>query len=41
MHTTIRIFEKIYPRKYPDIQEDLSEKISGYSISDMYQTYCI
>jgi hypothetical protein len=24
---------------YPDIREDLSEKISGYSISDMYQTY--
>jgi hypothetical protein len=34
MHTTIRI-------RYPDIREDLSEKISGYSISDGYQTYCI
>jgi hypothetical protein len=27
--------------RYPDIREDLSEKISGYSISDGYQTYCI
>jgi hypothetical protein len=34
MHTAIRI-------RYPNIQEDLSEKISGYSISDGYQTYCI
>jgi hypothetical protein len=34
MHTAIRI-------RYPDIREDLSEKISGYSISDGYQTYCI
>jgi hypothetical protein len=34
MHTTIRI-------RYPDIREDLSEKVSGYSISDGYQTYCI
>jgi hypothetical protein len=34
MHTTIRI-------RYPDIREDLSEKISGYSISDGYQTYYI
>jgi hypothetical protein len=33
MHTAIRI-------RYPDIREDLSEKISGYSISDGYQTYC-
>jgi hypothetical protein len=34
MHTTIRI-------RYPDMREDLSEKVSGYSISDGYQTYCI
>jgi hypothetical protein len=34
MNTAIRI-------RYPDIREDLSEKISGYSISDGYQTYCI
>jgi hypothetical protein len=34
MHTAIRI-------RYPDIREDLSEKISGYSISDGYQAYCI
>jgi hypothetical protein len=34
MHTAIRI-------RYPDIREDLSEKVSGYSISDGYQTYCI
>jgi hypothetical protein len=34
MHTAIRI-------RYPDIREDLSEKISGYSISDGYQPYCI
>ena len=34
MHTAIRI-------RYPDIREDLSEKISEYSISDGYQTYCI
>jgi hypothetical protein len=34
MHTAIRI-------RYPDIRKDLSEKISGYSISDGYQTYCI
>jgi hypothetical protein len=27
--------------RYPDIQDDLSEKISGYSIYDRYQTYCI
>jgi hypothetical protein len=34
MHTTIRI-------RFPNIREDLSEKISGYSISDGHQTYCI
>jgi hypothetical protein len=34
MHTAIRI-------RYPNIREDLSEKISRYSISDGYQTYCI
>jgi hypothetical protein len=34
MHTAIRI-------RYPDIREDLSEKISRYSISDGYRTYCI
>ena len=34
MHTAIRI-------RYPYIREDLSEKISRYSISDGYQTYCI
>jgi hypothetical protein len=34
MHKTIRI-------RYLDIREDLSEKISGYSIPDGYQTYCI
>jgi hypothetical protein len=34
MHIAIRI-------RYPDIREDLSEKIPGYSISDVYQTYCI
>jgi hypothetical protein len=34
MHTAIRI-------RHPDIREDLSEKISGYSISDGYQAYCI
>jgi hypothetical protein len=34
MHTAIRI-------RYPDIREDLSEKVSEYSISDGYQTYCI
>jgi hypothetical protein len=27
--------------RYPDIRENLSEKISGYSISDGYHTYCI
>jgi hypothetical protein len=34
MHTAIRI-------RHPDIREDLSEKIFGYSISDGYQAYCI
>jgi hypothetical protein len=34
MHTATRI-------RYPNIREDLSENISGYSISDGYQTYCV
>jgi hypothetical protein len=44
MHIAILISEKMYPKRYLDIQEDISKKLSGYQLSHVcirYSNYTI